>query len=99
MRLAIDVIIGKRGARLLEEAGHIVVVEAQHAERDYDWFMRAVEHGVEVVISQDSDLKILCYDHRVAFLRAKSNLSGRENAQRAIDILQARGAKFRAALP
>lgn len=94
MKLAIDVCIGIRGAKRLRDAGHEVVVIAEHAERDEDWFARALAADVDILVSADSDLEILCYDHRVRFLRAKVGLSGVENAQRVIDTLKAWGDRW-----
>lgn len=71
MRVAIDVCIGRAGADLLRWYGHDVVVEAEHGEMDRDWFMRALRAGVDLIISPDSDLEILAYDHNVKFYRPR----------------------------
>ncbi len=82
MKVAIDTCVGKRGRALLELAGHTVVVEAENAEPDHDWFARAKVAGVEIVISSDSDLEIICWDSRVRFYQAKQGCSGEEIARR-----------------
>lgn len=56
MKIAVDVNVGRKGIRILREAGHDVVVEAAPAERDESWFARAVAAGAEAVVSYDSDL-------------------------------------------
>jgi hypothetical protein len=83
VKIAVDVCIGKAGVRLLRWFGHDVI-EAEHCEQDRDWFKRALDAGVELVISPDSDLEILAYDHRVKFYRPKRGLSGVEQAQSAL---------------
>lgn len=83
-RVAVDVLVGRVGVRLLHEAGHVIVAEAQPAESDRDWFARAMDRGVEFVIAADNDLEILCYDHRVHFFRAKYGHRGRVTAERFI---------------
>lgn len=92
-RVAADVVVGRVGVKLLRAAGHDVVVEAQPAEADRDWFARALEHGAEFVIAADKDLSILCYDHRVEFFRAKASHRGRVTAERFIQWHAAREAR------
>lgn len=92
-RVAVDVGVGRQGVRILQAAGHVVVVEAQPAESDRDWFERAVERAVECVISADKDLAILCYDHRVKFFRARARHRGIITAERFIQWYAARGAR------
>lgn len=89
-RVAVDVCVGRVGIDLLHAAGHVVIVEAQHGEPDRDWFARAREHDVEVVIAADKDLAILCYDHRVEWFRAQPGDSGRVIAERFIRRYAAR---------
>lgn len=43
MKIAVDVCIGDRGARRLQQAGH-VLIRAQHGEPDEQWLERLVEH-------------------------------------------------------
>lgn len=88
MKLAVDVCIGNRGIKKLREAGHDVVVVAEHAESDRDWFARALAAGAEVIVSADRDLEILAYDQRIKFVRAKNERRGTENALRVIHKLQ-----------
>lgn len=92
-RVAVDVGVGRLGVRLLRAAGHVVVVEAQPAESDRDWFARALKHDVECVIAADKDLAILCYDHRVKFFRAKAGHRGRITAERFIQWYPVRGVR------
>jgi hypothetical protein len=87
VKIAVDVTIGKRGIRLLEAAGHEVVVEAAPGEQDHDWFERALARGVELVIAIDRDLNVLCYEHRVRLFRQKTGHSGKVTAQRLIQRL------------
>ena len=94
MRIAVDVCIGNRGVRRLREAGHEVVVIAEHAESDRRWFGRVIEADAEVIVSGDSDLEILCYDHRIRFIRAKRNLSGVANALRVLHKLATWAARY-----
>lgn len=89
MRVAVDVCIGRRGIKVLTDAGHQVVAVAQAAEPDRQWFKRAMAEGVEVVISGDSDLAVLCYDHRIRYIRAKDGVKGKEMALRAVLKMQA----------
>ncbi len=89
-RVAVDVIVGRVGVKLLRAAGHVVVAEAQPAEPDRDWFARALKHGAEFVIAADKDLSILCYDHRVEFFRANAGHRGRVTAKRFIQWYAAR---------
>ena len=84
MKIAIDTCVGKRGRALLEQAGHQVVVEADQAEMDQVWFARALEAGVDLVVSADSDLEIHCYDHNVEFFKAEQKHSGLLTAQRVL---------------
>jgi hypothetical protein len=70
MRIAVDVCVGTKGIKLLREAGH-EVLDAQASEPDHVWFARALAWGVEVVVSPDNDLRILCYDHSVRYIRVK----------------------------
>lgn len=88
MRIAVDVCIGKRGTAILEDAGYVVVVTAQEAERDDNWFMRAVEAGAQAVVAVDRDLEVLCHDGNVPFVSVKSKLSGADKARSAIAKLQ-----------
>lgn len=83
-RVAVDVVVGRVGVNLLRAAGHAVVVEAQPAEPDREWFARALARGAEFVIAADNDLEILCYDHCVHFFRAKDGHRGRVTAERFI---------------
>ncbi len=84
MKIAIDVCIGKRGVKLLEGAGHQIIVEAESGEMDRVWFERAPREGVDLVVSPDSDLEILCYDHAVPFFKVKRGHSGVQTAQRVL---------------
>jgi len=84
MRIAIDTCVGKQGRRLLERAGHKIVVEARSGEMDRLWFQRALASGVELVISADMDLEIHCYDHEVPFFRARQRHSGLVTAERVL---------------
>jgi len=84
MRVAVDVLVGRVGIKLLHAAGHEVVVEAQPAEPDRDWFARAQACGAEVVIAADKDLRNLCRDHNVNFFKANSRHRGRITAERFI---------------
>ena len=70
MKIAVDVCVGKKGIARLREAGH-EVLEAMQAEPDREWFARALAWGVELVVSPDSDLNILCYDANIPFIRVK----------------------------
>jgi hypothetical protein len=84
VRVAVDVLVGRVGVKLLRAAGHEVVVEAQPAEPDRDWFARAQACGAEVVIAADKDLRNLCREHNVNFFKAKSGHRGRITAERFI---------------
>ena len=84
MRIAVDTCVGRLGRKLLEAAGHQVVVEAEQGEMDHVWFARALEAGVELVVSADSDLEVHCYDHDVKFFQAKQRHSGLLTAQRVL---------------
>ncbi len=68
MTIAVDVCVGRVGVRHLRDLGH-VVIEAEHGESDRSWFARALEHGVDLVVSADVDIEILAYDHNVRFYR------------------------------
>jgi len=81
MKIAVDVCIGRDGAKLLRYFGH-EVIEAEHAESDRDWFARAITAGAEYFISADADIEILAYDANVRFFRAKQGVSGLVTAQR-----------------
>jgi hypothetical protein len=65
VKIAVDVCIGPRAQQHLRDAGHEVVAAAEHGEPDRQWFARALQAGVEIVISADSDIEILAYDARV----------------------------------
>lgn len=95
-RIAVDVLVGRVGIKLLHAAGHEVVVEAQPAEADEAWFARARTLDVEFVIAADKDLSILCYDHRVEFFKAKSGHRGRVTAERFIQWHAVRQARIEA---
>jgi hypothetical protein len=84
MKIAIDTCVGWRGCALLESAGHQVVVKAKQGEMDHVWFARALKAGVELVVSCDSDLEVLCYDHKVEFFRVQQKHSGKLTAQRVL---------------
>lgn len=93
MRIAVDVHVGKRGIKRLQDAGHEVVAVAGDAERDEDWFGRARAAGARVVISADQDLSILAYDHDLRFVRIRRGLSGVANTDLAILKMQAWAAR------
>lgn len=95
-RVAVDVVVGRIGIKLLRAAGHDVVVEAERCEPDLKWFTRAKLAGAEFVISADKDLSILCYDNRVEFFRVRVGHSGRVTAERFIQWHQARERRLRA---
>ena len=84
MRIAVDTCVGKRGCAVLEHAGHQIVVEAEEGEMDRVWFARALKAGVDLIVSCDSDLEILCYDHNVEFFKAEQKHSGLLTAQRVL---------------
>lgn len=86
MRIAVDVCIGRRGVAMLTAAG-CEVLEAQPGEAERDWFARAIAWGVELVVSPDQDLAILCYDQRVAFSRAKRGHKGHVTAAAVVAAL------------
>lgn len=75
MNIAVDVCIGTRGVRALERAGHTVVRCAEHGERDEVWFAAALRCEAALVISGDSDIEILCWDHNVEFFKARRHES------------------------
>jgi hypothetical protein len=56
VRIAVDVCVSKRLRGLLEAAGHRIVAEAKHAERDTGWFGRALNNRAEVIISADKEV-------------------------------------------
>ena len=84
MKIAVDTCVGRRGCSLLARAGHQIVVEAEQGEMDHVWFARALEVGVDLVVSCDSDLEVHCYDHKIEFFRAKQRSSGLLTAQRVL---------------
>lgn len=88
MRIAVDVCIGQRGVELLVAAGHDVVVVAEHAESDREWFARAVAARAELVVACDADIEILCYDHRVSFYKARNGVRGVDVVARLVEHLQ-----------
>lgn len=92
MKIAVDVCMGARGVRCLRAAGH-EVLEAEHGERDRDWFARARAWGVELIVSPDSDLEILAYDNRVRFFRVRCarKFRGRDIAEAVIAMLARSG--------
>lgn len=92
MRIAVDVCVGKKGIALLRDAGHDVVVEAEHCESDRSWFARAVAAKVDLVIAADNDLEILCWDNEVDFCRAGNGLTGVQIAQDAVNYYAAQRA-------
>ncbi len=81
--VAVGVVVGRADVRLLRDAGYDVI-EAKHGEPDREWFERALVGGVGCIISADSDLEILCYDHRIEFFRAREGHSGQLTAERFI---------------
>jgi hypothetical protein len=95
MKIAIDTCVGKQGRALLERAGHEIVVEAEQGEMDRVWFGRALAAGVELVVSADSDLEILCYDHNIDFFQAEQKHRGFLTAQRVLLRYPARKATAR----
>lgn len=84
LKIAVDTCVGKRGRALLERAGHKIMVEADQGEMDHVWFRRALEAGVELVVSADSDLEVHCYDHKIEFFQAQQWHSGLLTAQRVL---------------
>lgn len=83
-RIAVDVGIGRAGARLLRAVGHEVVVEAEWAETDRSWFARAITAQAQVIVSPDIDLEILAYDANLMFFRHRHGDAGLVTAQRFI---------------
>ena len=47
-------------------------MQAQHGETDVAWFERARAASASLILSPDSDLEILAYDHEIAFRRVPS---------------------------
>jgi hypothetical protein len=86
VKIAVDVCVGKKGVAILRAAGH-EVLEAEHAEPDRDWFARALKAGVDLVIANDRDLEILCYDANVQFFRVWRGHSGKLTALRVLERL------------
>lgn len=68
-RIAVDIQFGDGDVWNLRRQGFDVVVRAEHAEPDRDWFARAMAAGAEFVCSPDSDLEILAYDANVRFVK------------------------------
>jgi hypothetical protein len=87
--IAVDVGVGRVGAQLLRDCGH-VVIEAEHCEMDRVWFHRARELGAELFVSPDSDIEILCYDHNIRFVKQLRCETGLQVAQRVLRPRRAR---------
>jgi hypothetical protein len=87
MKVAVDVGVGRRGIRMLQRAGHEVVVKAEPGETDGSWFFRAMNAGAEIIISPDRDLNILGYDHKVRVFKQRRGHSGVLTVQRLLERL------------
>jgi hypothetical protein len=83
VRIAVDVCVGRRGVKMLLDAGHDVFC-AEHAEPDREWFARAMKWGVELVVAADSDIEILAYDANVRFFCAAQGDNDREIARKVL---------------
>lgn len=89
MKIAVDVCIGDRGARRLQQAGH-VLIRAQHGEPDEQWLERAALQGARLYLSSDADVEIFAYDLRMPFIKQYQRESGDSFAFRVLRILRER---------
>ena len=74
-RIALDVQFSKQDVWMLKELGFDVVCVAAKGEPDIAWMERAVEQGVEMSCSPDSDVEIYAYDHRIGFCKVPGSHS------------------------
>lgn len=71
--LGLDVCVPNRVVQRLEGNG-VGCVCANHGEMDRHWFQRTLAAKADCIVSTDSDLEILCYDHNVPFVKWQPDL-------------------------
>lgn len=72
-RLALDVQFSGMDVLTLESMGFDVIVQAEHGEPDASWMSRALDLGVEMICSPDSDCEIWAYDRRIHYMKVPGN--------------------------
>lgn len=76
IKIAVDVQVSPQVMDALCLQGYLTLVRAAEGESDHSWFGRAVDQGVQIIITPDHEVRNWAHAHDIHTLELPQNLGG-----------------------